>query len=137
MLREQSLIAKLEEHKFLRRSFKGLREEHPTEYERFKQWYGRVEAYAELEAMVNKEAIFDRDYAVWLKWGEYAHMIERKALYSRTEVEVFSEKFGIPMAEFEEIANSTGTYRAELISAHHEAQRPAKVTSSVWRQTEI
>ncbi len=117
MLRERSLLTKLEQHKFLRCSLEGLREKLPVEYERIRRQYGSVDAYAELEVMVNKKVLFDATFTIWLKWGEYAFVLERKEVYPRAEVEVISEKHGIPMAEFEEIAKATSPFhdRAEIL----------------------
>lgn len=134
MLREQSLIAKLEEHRFLRCSLAGLRDKMPTEYERIRRQYGSVEAYAELEVMVNKNILFDTHFAIWMKWGEYAFVVERKPLYPWEEVEVISEKHGISIAEFQEIAKSTSAFqeRAAILSEHMGEPPAPEGTGGVW-----
>lgn len=109
MLRQESLDAVLTRHGYYQRSLKGLREAHPFEYVAFQRIYIQVEAYAELDVMVHKEGIIDRDFQIWIKPGHYAHAIEKKKVYNRTETEIFAQKFSIPFAEFEEIAVATGT----------------------------
>jgi len=109
MLRQESLDAVLRNHGYYQRSLQGLRENHPLEFVAFRSLYLQAEAYAELDVMVHKEALIDKDYTIWVKRNCYAHLIEKKKLYNVTEMEIFSEKFDIPYSEFEEIALSTGS----------------------------
>lgn len=109
MLRQESLDAVLRNHGYYQRSLQGLRENHPLEFVAFRSLYLQAEAYAELDVMVHKEALIDKDFTIWVKRNCYAHLIEKKKLYNLTEMEIFSEKFEIPYSEFEEIALSTGS----------------------------
>jgi hypothetical protein len=106
-LRLKSLQAILEHNKYLRKSLKGLREDHPEIFAMLKDAYTQVESYQLLELLVNKEGLMDEKYMIYVKHGELPHIFEIKPSYSQAEIFAFSKKTGIPVATFEEIAAET------------------------------
>jgi len=92
MLRIESLIALLEEYKFLRRSLSGLREAMPDFHEKLKAFYQEKQAYELLQMLVNDEEKMDRKYMIWVQDGELPLIIEYKQYYSKIEYEAISKK---------------------------------------------
>lgn len=108
-LRQQSLIAILENHNFMRKSLNGLRNDLPDLYLKLKDFYQEKEAYQMLELMVNQEDEMDRKYMIWVQTGCLPHIFEIKEIYSEIEYSIFSLKTKVPLETFNEIVIATAS----------------------------
>ena|ERR1700748_723941 len=108
-LRQQSLIAILENHNFVRKSLNGLRIDMPDLYSKLKDFYQEKEAYMMLELMVNQQSQMDEKYMIWVQAGCLPHIFEIKEVYSEVEYSIFSLKTKVPLNTFVEIVAATSS----------------------------
>lgn len=108
MLRFRSLEVLLEKYQWRRVSLEGLKSDYPDAFNILRNAYLDVEAYEMMKTLEYERTKADSEFAFYYQQStKRAGLISHQSSYDEFEYKIISESFRIPIADIQEIIETT------------------------------